>query len=264
MADFTDNKITQADIADKGVMGLPDVPGLTDAEMQAKFEEIVRDVVINKFNALIDALNGTDLEGHVIENSAGTDFAHRTKLAFSSNVLVVDDPENNRTYLTILPWEPTPEDLSAQSLTMLGYVKPESTSAIVATDNVSQAVGKLEKKADDNAGNITTVSGSVTTLSGTVTDMNTLHTFTVETTDWTANTDPDTSAAYPYIATISCEYYTDDSTPIWDILGADGIPTEAETEAKNMIEYAWFDDNGVILYANDQPASDVVLRVKGV
>ena len=257
MADFTDNKITQADLANKGVTGLPDTPGLPVADMQAKFDELSLEVLVPKFNALIDALNATDLEGHVIENSAGTDFTHRTKLAFSSNVLVVDDPENNRTYLTILPWSPTPEDLSAQSLTMLGYVKPESTSAIAATDNVSQAIGKLEKKADDNASNISSINEDVE-------DMNTLHTFTIETTDWTANTDPDTSAAYPYIAVKACAYYTDNSTPNWDILGANGIPTETEAEAKSMIEYAWFDHTGVTLYANDQPAADVVLRAKGV
>lgn len=264
MADFTEYKITQADLAGKGVEGLPDVPGLTVAEMQAKFDELVKDVVKEKLNALIDALNGTDLEGHVIENSAGTDFTHRTKLAFSSNVLVVDDPENNRTYLTIMPWSPTPEDLSAQSLTMLGYVKPESTSAIAAADNVSQAIGKLEKKADDNASDISDNAEDISDLNSAVDDINVVHTFTIETTDWTANTDPDTSAAYPYIAVKACTYYTDDSMPNWDILGANGIPTETEAETKSMIEYAWFDHTGVTLYANDQPAADVVLRVKGV
>ena len=264
MADFTDNKITQADLADKGVTGLPDTPGLPVADMQAKFDELSLEVLVPKFNALIDALNGTDLEGHVIENSAGTDFAHRTKLAFSSNVLVVDDPENNRTYLTILPWSPTPEDLSAQSLTMLGYVKPESTSPIVAADNVSEAIGKLEKKADDNATNISSIDNDVEELLEDVADINTLHTFTIETTDWSANTDPDTSAAYPYIATISCAYYTDASTPIWELFGVDDIPTETEKESIAMIEYAWFGDSGITLYASDQVASDVVLKVKGV
>lgn len=44
-------KITDADLEGKGVRGQPDVPGLTAAEMQAKVEEIVRDVVIPFFNA---------------------------------------------------------------------------------------------------------------------------------------------------------------------------------------------------------------------
>ncbi len=48
------NKITEADLINKGVVGLPDVPGLTTIEMQNKFEEISRDVIIPRFNELID------------------------------------------------------------------------------------------------------------------------------------------------------------------------------------------------------------------
>ena len=48
------NKITDADLAGKGVIGQPDVPGLTAAEMQAKIEEIVRSVAIPKINEIID------------------------------------------------------------------------------------------------------------------------------------------------------------------------------------------------------------------
>lgn len=43
-------KITDADLAGKGVCGQADVPGLTAAEMQAKVEEIVRSVVIPAMN----------------------------------------------------------------------------------------------------------------------------------------------------------------------------------------------------------------------
>ena len=48
------NKITDADLAGKGVIGQPDVPGLSAAEMQAKIEEIVRSVAIPKINEIID------------------------------------------------------------------------------------------------------------------------------------------------------------------------------------------------------------------
>lgn len=37
-------KITDTSLTNKGVTGLPDVPGLTTAEMQAKFDELSRDV----------------------------------------------------------------------------------------------------------------------------------------------------------------------------------------------------------------------------
>lgn len=48
------NKITEEDLINKGVIGLPDVPGLTTIEMQKKFDEISRDVIIPRFNELID------------------------------------------------------------------------------------------------------------------------------------------------------------------------------------------------------------------
>lgn len=56
-------------------MGQADVPGLSAAEMQAKVEEIVRDVAITKINEIIDWLsaNGAtkdDLEKTVLQSGA--------------------------------------------------------------------------------------------------------------------------------------------------------------------------------------------------
>ena len=50
-------KITDAELVGKGVTGLPDVPGLSTADMQAKFDELSKDVIIPKFNTFIDSLN---------------------------------------------------------------------------------------------------------------------------------------------------------------------------------------------------------------
>lgn len=49
-------KITQEDLKDKGVIGLPDTPGLSTSDMQKKFEETARDVIIPAFNKLIEDL----------------------------------------------------------------------------------------------------------------------------------------------------------------------------------------------------------------
>ena len=49
-------KITNSDLTNKGVIGLPDVPGLSTANMQNKLEETARDVIIPKHNGLIDEL----------------------------------------------------------------------------------------------------------------------------------------------------------------------------------------------------------------
>ena len=48
------NKITDADLVGKGVIGLPDTPNLSTTEMQNKFEETSRDVVIPKINEVIE------------------------------------------------------------------------------------------------------------------------------------------------------------------------------------------------------------------
>ena len=50
------NKIDTADLAGKGVIGLADTPQLSTSNMQAKFEETARDVIVPHFNQLIDDL----------------------------------------------------------------------------------------------------------------------------------------------------------------------------------------------------------------
>lgn len=49
-------KITDKDLQGKGVVGLPDTPQLTAQDMQEKFEETARSVIVPKFNSLIDCL----------------------------------------------------------------------------------------------------------------------------------------------------------------------------------------------------------------
>ena len=49
-------KITDADLTGKGVVGQPDVPGLSALEMQNKVEEIPRSVIIPAYNAMVDDL----------------------------------------------------------------------------------------------------------------------------------------------------------------------------------------------------------------
>ena len=58
-------KIIQEDIVNKGVTGLPDTPNLTTAEMQKKFDELSLDVLIPKYNALVDALMATTASEYI-------------------------------------------------------------------------------------------------------------------------------------------------------------------------------------------------------
>ena len=49
-------EITAEDLFGKGVTGLPDTPGLSTTDMQAKFDELVKEVMVPKFNALVREL----------------------------------------------------------------------------------------------------------------------------------------------------------------------------------------------------------------
>lgn len=50
--------ITSDDTNGKGVVGLPDTPQLDTTSMQKKFDELATEVIIPKFNKLVDDLNG--------------------------------------------------------------------------------------------------------------------------------------------------------------------------------------------------------------
>ena len=56
MGDFQDTyKISSADRAGKGVTGLPDTPGLSTGDMQARFDSL-GNLSIDKFNAVVDSV----------------------------------------------------------------------------------------------------------------------------------------------------------------------------------------------------------------
>lgn len=57
------DKITADDTNGKGVVGLPDTPQLDTTSMQKKFDELATDVIIPKFNKLVNDLNGSEGAG---------------------------------------------------------------------------------------------------------------------------------------------------------------------------------------------------------
>lgn len=61
-------KITDGDLKDKGVIGLPDTPGLSTSEMQAKFEQTAREVIVPKFNQLVDDLSNPSAASQIGAN----------------------------------------------------------------------------------------------------------------------------------------------------------------------------------------------------
>ena len=62
------NKITDKDLANRGVKGLPDVPGLTTEEMQRKLEEIAREILVPKVNEIIDNLIAVNSNLNTVKN----------------------------------------------------------------------------------------------------------------------------------------------------------------------------------------------------
>lgn len=88
--------------------------------------------------------------------------------------------------------------------------------------------------------------------------------FSLDHTLWEPNMDISTATDYPYIYEISTILYNDDSSPWWDILGANTLlPSETERDSLNMILDTMFTAEGITLYANDVPEVDLRLRVKG-
>lgn len=74
------NKITEKDLANRGVKGLPDVPGLTTEEMQRKLDEIAREILVPKVNEIIDnliAVNSNLSKLHSVEVTITSDVAGR-------------------------------------------------------------------------------------------------------------------------------------------------------------------------------------------
>lgn len=141
--DMAFDKIETADLAGKGVIGLADTPQLSTSDMQAKFEETARDVIVPHFNQLIDDLednggpvqsqtivairinensqlevstNGEDFaptasSGHVILDPSGKSYPQRSKLQFVGESVVTDDPESDSTQVTGVKGEQGPRGL---------------------------------------------------------------------------------------------------------------------------------------------------------
>ncbi len=148
-------------------------------------------------------------------------------------------------------------NLVASEMVMTGYSKPSTQSAIVATDTVNQAIGKVDRHASDNE---TAITSAITNIN----NLKTEYSYNIASTDWAANQDSSTNTRYPYVAVISVSSrYTSLSSPIWEVFGVNGIPTDAEHDCIDMIEYANFSSSGITLYATDEPTEALVLKVKG-
>lgn len=138
---FVDNKITTADLSDKGVTGLPDAPQLSTEEMQRKFDEIGKEVITPKFNALCDSLDANippfadvdelvDGQTYVYDGTEGVMKPVTAKLTFDS----LDDVDMTGVVNGMYPrydyftrtWKPTASTVSVPSLDDINDVNASS------------------------------------------------------------------------------------------------------------------------------------------
>ena len=179
--------------------------------------------------------------GHTILNQAGTAMDQRHQMQFADATLTDD---------------------STHDITKVEVIK-SVTSAQLATapDGIYRTTD--EGDAPISAGDIAYTSGGASTVKAVLDSAVGINIFEVDSTDWDSNDDPDTMDQFPYIAEISTTIYSDDSKPIWQLRGVNGIPTEEELTSINMVLYGMFLSTGITLYATDQPTEDLILEVGG-
>ena len=132
--------ITNEDLANKGVMPLADVPGLSAEEMKRKFEEIVRDVVITAFNQNMQLL----------EDAVFVDPQSHTYYLRASDLLT--------TYQAIL------DNADAGKIAAAVAVKEMDTSLKLTINSLNLTVSGHTTKIGTLEGKMLTVEGKVSNL----------------------------------------------------------------------------------------------------
>ena len=189
-------KIEQADLANKGVVGLPDTPGLQTMEMQEKFDEIALDVIVPKFNELSGELDdaelgekisseditnmrlnsdiaievsqdggttwrGTASSGHRIMDGSGTIYSQRSRMQFSNNVTIRDDEPNNATVIQVQPGDKG--DKGDAATITIGNVTSGDTPAVTNSGSQTDAIFNFTFPKGDDGDAATIQVGTVTT-----------------------------------------------------------------------------------------------------
>lgn len=151
---FSDNKITVADLTGRGVTGMADTPNLTTAQMQQKLDEIAKEVIPPKFNALCDDLDATDFSSIITSKSTDKMLFQRLN-EYDQIEYSVD---NVNWYLIASGKEvldPTLEADNAKNAYKLGgqlpaYYQKTTDSALNTTDKTTTGAINEVKNALDN------------------------------------------------------------------------------------------------------------------
>ena len=242
---YTYTGVSEADRAGKGNVGRPDTPNLTTGQMQEVLDEL-SNLAIDKLNDLVTQLNGH--AGLAIESTQITNMRIQdNELQFS-----FDNGETWGNTGSVIQVDASPNDIH-----MDDYAIAEAVAAILTTDTLNQAVGKLEKKSNVNADNLT--------------DATVVNDFPITTT-WETNEDVGDYSTYPYKQVISTNKFTNASetgycAPNHEIMAStpDSWLTEAQKEDIYKInDQIDISTSGITLIAKEATTNALTLRVYGL
>lgn len=188
-------KITAEDLANKGVIGLPDTPNLSTQAMQEKLDEIALDVIVPSFNNLVDELDAQDIpdkiaspnitnlrintdlaieysdddgetynptasSGHRIMDGSGTIYSQRSRMQFSNNCTIVDDEVNNKTVIMVQQGEKG--DKGDAATITIGDVESGETASVTNVGSSTDAIFNFTFPKGDDGDAATIAVGTVT------------------------------------------------------------------------------------------------------
>lgn len=160
-----------------------------------------------------------------------------------------------------------PNDKFNLQVTFNGNMEKIDT-AVGAQNTQIGAIDETATQASTAASNALTAAEQASTTAGQAAvetnKLKEITTFNLLTTDWISNPDVSTSTDYPFICTKTSDKFTNNSRPIYQILGAGAIPTVDELTEAGYISVVNFSTSGITLYATEKPLNTLNLVVKGV
>lgn len=114
-------KITETDLAGKGNLGRPDIPGVSTAEMQRILDELSREVIVPAFNELSGQVE-TAVNDRYTKEEADRKLNEKVfEIGAGDMAKSVYDPGNNGVSVTVQPWSCTKAD-TVYTMTGVGSV----------------------------------------------------------------------------------------------------------------------------------------------
>lgn len=170
------SKITKESYANKGVIGLPDTPQLSTAEMQRRFEEISIDVIIPAFNSLVDELSGEN-GAKAIATSDGSNVQDKLNAIGNYGASIAElqaDNITNKANIGALQTDNTTNQTNISALQADNATNKADISAL-QTDNATNKSNIASNTSDiatlkaDNTTNKANISSNTTEITSTKT-----------------------------------------------------------------------------------------------